>query len=49
MTVSAAPEAPQWLRDVTMQELERNPYPVYERLRREQPLAFIPVLGAYVA
>lgn len=49
MTVSAAPEAPQWLQDVTMQELERNPYPVYERLRREQPLAYVPVLGAYVA
>jgi aromatic O-demethylase, cytochrome P450 subunit len=38
-----------WLDDVTMTELERNPYPVYERLRREAPLAFVPVLGSYVA
>ncbi|MCM0621204.1 cytochrome P450 [Nocardioides bruguierae] len=38
-----------WLDDVTMTELERNPYPVYERLRAEAPLAFVPVLGAYVA
>ncbi|MGH3368695.1 MAG: cytochrome P450, partial [Nocardioidaceae bacterium] len=38
-----------WLDDVTMTELERNPYPTYERLRREAPLAFVPVLGSYVA
>ncbi|EHR62033.1 cytochrome P450 [Saccharomonospora cyanea] len=38
-----------WLDDVTMTELERNPYPVYERLRAEAPLAYVPVLGSYVA
>ncbi|OIJ23588.1 cytochrome P450 [Nocardioides luteus] len=38
-----------WLDDVTMSDLERNPYPTYERLRREAPLAFVPVLGSYVA
>lgn len=38
-----------WLNDVTMAELERNPYKTYERLRREAPLAWVPVLGAYVA
>lgn len=38
-----------WLDGVTMAELERNPYPVYERLRAEAPIAFVPVLGAYVA
>ncbi|EGD44981.1 cytochrome P450 [Nocardioides sp. WG-D5] len=38
-----------WLDDVTMSDLERNPYPIYERLRREAPLAFVPVLGSYVA
>lgn len=32
-----------------MTELERNPYPVYERLRAEAPIAFLPVLGAFVA
>lgn len=38
-----------WLDTITMEELERNPYPVYERLRSEAPVAFVPVLGAYVA
>ncbi|MEE3851591.1 cytochrome P450 [Gordonia sp. LSe1-13] len=38
-----------WLDDITMTELERNPYPVYERLRSEAPLAYVPVLGSYVA
>lgn len=38
-----------WLDDVTMEQLERNPYPTYERLRAEAPLAFVPVLGSYVA
>lgn len=38
-----------WLDDVTMSALERDPYPTYERLRREAPLAFVPVLGSYVA
>ncbi|MFE6645235.1 cytochrome P450 [Nocardioides sp. NPDC057772] len=38
-----------WLDDVTMSQLERNPYPTYERLRREAPLAYVPVLGSYVA
>lgn len=38
-----------WTRDVTMDELERNPYPTYERLRAESPLANLPVLGAAVA
>ena len=38
-----------WLDEITMEELERNPYPVYERLRAEAPVAFVPVLGAYVA
>lgn len=38
-----------WLDDVTMTELERNPYKAYERLRAEAPLAYVPVLGSYVA
>jgi cytochrome P450 len=38
-----------WLDDVTMAQLERNPYPTYERLRAEAPLAYLPVLGSYVA
>ena len=38
-----------WLDDVTITQLERDPYPTYDRLRREAPLAFVPVLGSYVA
>ncbi|MBN9797396.1 cytochrome P450 [Pseudonocardia alni] len=38
-----------WLDDVTMSDLERNPYATYERLRAEAPLAYVPVLGSYVA
>ena len=55
MTITEQPAAAagqrdlSWLDAVTMTELERNPYPVYERLRREAPLAFVPVLGSYVA
>ncbi|POX42556.1 cytochrome P450 [Streptomyces sp. Ru73] len=40
---------PQWIEDITMAELERNPYPFYERLRAEAPLAYVPLLGAHVA
>lgn len=45
----AMQETPSWIADVSMEELERNPYPFYERLRNEAPLVFVPVLGAYVA
>lgn len=38
-----------WIDEITMTRLERNPYPVYERLRAEAPVAYVPVLGAYVA
>ncbi|MCG3754458.1 cytochrome P450 [Amycolatopsis sp. Poz14] len=38
-----------WIDDITMAQLERNPYEPYERLRREAPLAYVPVLGSYVA
>jgi hypothetical protein len=34
-----------WIDEITMEQLERNPYPIYERLRDEAPLAYIPVLG----
>ncbi|WP_035757215.1 cytochrome P450 [Granulicoccus phenolivorans] len=39
----------EWTREVTMEQLERNPYPTYERLRKEAPLAHLPILGAAVA
>ena len=48
MTTTERPDL-SWLDEVTMTELERNPYRVYERLRAEAPLAYVPVLGSYVA
>jgi cytochrome P450 len=32
---------------VTVAELERDPYPVYARLRREAPVCFIPAVGLW--
>lgn len=52
MTSTQQPMAPSdlsWIDDISMTTLERNPYPTYERLRSEAPLAFVPVLGSYVA
>src|SRR4051812_9241682 len=48
MTTTEKPDL-SWLDDVTMTQLERNPYKTYERLRAEAPLAYVPVLGSYVA
>ncbi len=33
--------------DVTVEELERDPYPVYARLRREAPVAYMPAVGLW--
>lgn len=33
---------------ITIAELEADPYPFYERLRKEAPVAFIPALGMYI-
>ena len=32
---------------VTVEALERDPYPIYERLRREEPVAWIPAVGLW--
>jgi cytochrome P450 len=32
---------------VTVAELERDPYPIYARLRREAPVCFIPAVGLW--
>jgi aromatic O-demethylase, cytochrome P450 subunit len=40
---------PSWIDEITFADLEGDPYRVYERLRREAPLAFVPALGAWVA
>ena len=33
---------------VTLAELERYPYPIYERLRAEEPVSFVPAVGLWL-
>jgi len=33
--------------DVTVEQLERDPYPIYARLRREAPVCFVPAVGLW--
>jgi cytochrome P450 len=35
------------IEDVTVEELERDPYPVYARLRRDAPVAYVPAVGLW--
>ncbi|MGV9673004.1 cytochrome P450 [Gordonia sp. NPDC003504] len=44
----ASPVTPSWITDITMAELEADPRPFYERLRREAPVAFVPQLGLHI-
>jgi len=37
-----------WIDQITMAELDRDPNPIYERLRREAPVAFVPAVGMHV-
>jgi aromatic O-demethylase, cytochrome P450 subunit len=49
MTMFQAHPGETWLDDISVELLENEPYPVFERLRREAPIAWIPALQAYVA
>lgn len=40
---------PSWIAEITIEELENDPYPFYARLRDEAPLAYVPALGCWVA
>ena len=31
---------------ITIEELDRDPYPIYERMRREAPVCFVPAVGS---
>ena len=33
--------------EITVAELERDPYPVYARMRREEPVCFVPAVGLW--
>ncbi|EME65237.1 cytochrome P450 monooxygenase [Rhodococcus ruber BKS 20-38] len=37
-----------WIDEITMEELDRDPNPIYERLRREAPVAYVPAVGMHV-
>jgi cytochrome P450 len=49
MTMFQAHPGETWLDDISVELLENEPYPVFERLRREAPIAWVPALQAYVA
>src|SRR5215468_6958656 len=34
--------------NVTLEQLEADPYPIYRRLRHEEPVAWVPVLKAWL-
>jgi cytochrome P450 len=48
MTLFQSHPGTNWLDDISVELLENDPYPVFERLRREAPIAWIPALQAYV-
>ncbi len=33
--------------EITVEELEADPYPIYERMRREAPVCFVPAVGLW--
>lgn len=37
-----------WLDEITIEQLENDPYPIFARLRREASIAWIPVLGSWI-
>jgi cytochrome P450 len=39
--------APDWVAEVTVGDLDRDPYPIYARLRREAPVCFVPAVGLW--
>jgi cytochrome P450 len=38
-----------FIQNITLEELEADPGPFYEQLRKEAPIAFVPALGLWVA
>ncbi|MGW6035124.1 cytochrome P450 [Gordonia terrae] len=43
MTIAAT-----WLESITMEQLNNDPNPIYARLRREAPVAYVPVVGMHL-
>jgi cytochrome P450 len=36
-----------WAEEITVEELETDPYPIYARMRREAPVCFVPAVGLW--
>lgn len=36
-----------WADEITVEELEADPYPIYARMRREAPVCFVPAVGLW--
>lgn len=45
MVIGRAPLATEILCHVSLDVLEDDPYPIYEQMRRECPIAFVPDTG----
>ena len=37
----------EWAASITVEELDRDPYPIYARMRREAPVCFVPAVGLW--
>jgi cytochrome P450 len=49
MTVFDAHQDQSWIGEISVEQLENDPYPVFDRLRQEAPIAWIPALEAWIA
>jgi cytochrome P450 len=38
---------PDWASEITVEQLDADPYPVYARMRREAPVCFVPAVGLW--
>src|SRR5579859_6389855 len=38
-----------WLDEITIEQLENDPYPIFARLRHDSPVAWVPALGSWLA
>jgi aromatic O-demethylase, cytochrome P450 subunit len=46
--INAMPDVTAFLGEVTVAQLDADPYPVYARMRREQPAGFVPAVSAWL-
>lgn len=37
-----------WLNEITIEQLETDPYPIFAQLRHEAPIAWVPALGSWL-